>query len=98
MAYVPSNHQPADIVGYMLRKTGATSEKTAVPLEHLSGMERRQLKGLMRKGVVMETAMGGRYWVDEEKLAERCRARTRLAVILIGLVVVGMIIAILDGT
>lgn len=95
MGYVPANHQPPDLVGYMLWKTGATSEKSAVPLEHLNGLERRNLKGLLRKGVVFETPGGGRYWVDSEKLAERSRLRVRVALIAAGVVVVGMIILIL---
>jgi hypothetical protein len=94
MGYVPANHQPPDLVGYMLFKTGATSEKTAVPLEHLNGYERRQLRGLLRKDVVHETA-SGRYWVDGEKLRERARARMKFTFAAIGFVIVLMIVAFL---
>ena len=89
MAYVASNHHPPDLVGVFLLKTGATSEKTAVPLVHLNRMEQRQLAGLLRRGVVFEVAAGGRYWVDGEKLRERARARMRFA---IGLIVVMVIV------
>ena len=95
MGYVASNHQPPDMVGVYLLKTGATSEKTAVPLEHLNGMEKRQLAALVRKGVIFEVAGGGRYWVDDEKLRERRRARVRFAIgMIVILVIVMTVVAI----
>jgi hypothetical protein len=92
MGYVPSNHQPPDLVGIYLLKTGATSEKAAVPLAHLNRMEQRQLAGLLRKGVVFEAATGGRYWVDADKLRERQRVRMKYAIAMIVMVVVLMVV------
>jgi hypothetical protein len=92
MGYVASNHAPPDLVGVYLLKTGATSEKSAVPLEHLNRMERRTLAALLRKGVIFEVAAGGRYWVDADKLRERARVRVRFAIGMIVILVAVMVV------
>jgi hypothetical protein len=95
MGYVPAHHEPPDLVGVYLLKTGATSEKTAVPLESLSRLEQRQLASLLRKGVIFQVATGGRYWVDGEKLRERRQFRVRVAIAAIVIaIIVGVVVMI----
>ena len=89
MVYVPSSERTPDLVGVILLKTGATSETGAVPLVNLCGKDKRQLARLLRKEIIHEARGGGRYWVDEDRLRERARARFKFAIIA---VVIGTVV------
>ena len=67
-----------------LTRFGATSAGSAVSYIPTRKSERKALTYLQRQGVV-SLAEGGRYWIDEDKLAgQRGGGRTRTAMILGG--------------
>ena len=70
---------------------GATSPDTARPLGKLSFGERIVLDSNLRWRVVRVTP-DGRYWVDEERRADRVRAQIRAAALVLLAIVVLLIV------
>jgi len=62
-----------------LKRSGATSQDKAVPLEVRGRVEERVLRRLLRKEVIRTGANGG-YWLDVERDAD-CRRRQLIFVI-----------------
>jgi hypothetical protein len=78
-----------------LRSAGATSERSAKPLEPANRMEERSLARALRCGTIRRTD-AGLYWVDEAKLARiRARELRFLVIALLGLVLLFGVLFIL---
>lgn len=65
-----------------LKKAGATSARTAIPLDLSAKGTDKLLAGLVKRGHV-RAAGAGRYWLDEAAVANSKAAGTRAALIII---------------
>ncbi|UUR07618.1 hypothetical protein [Sphingomonas glaciei] len=65
-----------------LRKGGATSARTAIPLDLSAKGTDKLLAGLIKRGQV-RSAGAGRYWLDETAVASAKARGTRVALIVI---------------
>lgn len=65
-----------------LREAGATSAKAATRPTTKDRGEQQMLVSLASQGVLRDVG-GGRYWVDETRIAERKASSSRVALILV---------------
>lgn len=78
------------------RKAAAHTPNTAQTLEALTITRNHIFGRMIKSGVVREEA-GGRFWLDEaaEKVADRARVKFAIAALISGVVVVGVILAVI---
>jgi len=65
-----------------LKKAGATSARTAIPLDLSAKGADKLLAGLLKRGQVRSLG-NGRYWLDEAAIASAKAAGVRIAFIVI---------------
>jgi hypothetical protein len=81
---VPTAHgraRASRILTGALRRAGATSEATSVPLLPQGRAEEAQLRRLIHLGAVKQGRRG--YWLDEERYREIRHARWRILAIVL---------------
>ena len=76
-----------------LRDVGATDASSAVPLERLDLRDSVIFRGLVMRGVV-QSADGGRYWLDEGA-AEAFLRRRRMRMLAAAIIALGVVLVVL---
>ena len=81
-----AQHSASDDLTKLLRAKGATSARTAVPLDLSASGAAATLQSLIKQGYIRE-AGGGRYWLDEEHVVRAKAAAGRFFMILLAFMI-----------